>query len=187
MSLLLVRGPVISRRLRKLQWLHWEVLCQPFARSGQKQNSTKIPIFSFVIYSLKKVHEKKLRAKSISWPKMDMRILQRLAWLLKKIKFIVTTLLQCKHTKCKQYQIILTLYSNEDISSCWSANAIISQALIGTRAPSVNSIQWNIDKIVIFSPCNVCCGTTGSVTSESQWIPFIDCCIGRYVGYLWWI
>ena len=162
MGLLLVRGAVISRRLWKLQWLHWEVLCQPFARSGQKQNSTKIPIFIFVTYSLKKSPWKKLWAKSISWPKINMRILQTLAWLLKKIKFIVTTLLQCKHTECKQYQIILTLYGNEDISSGWSANAIISQALIGTRAPFVNRIQWKIDKIVIFSPCDVCCGITSS-------------------------
>ena len=81
---------------------------------------------------------------------------------------MVTTSLQCKHTECKQYQIVLTLYGNEDISSGWSANAIISQALIGTRAPSVNRIQWKIDKIVIFSPSDVCFGTTRSGTSESQ-------------------
>ena len=63
----------------------------------------------------------------------------------------------------KKYLRILTLYSNEDISSSF-AHIIISCTSVCTFIPPANIIQWKADNLITLCPCDVRWGITYSST-----------------------
>ena len=54
----------------------------------------------------------------------------------------------------KKYLLLLTLYSNEDISSSF-AYTIISCASVCTFIPPANIIQWKVDNLLTLCPRDI--------------------------------